>query len=396
MPQPKISSAAMRAANLIGNMKKDLSMALAEVQIGEIQSKAIIEDENSRQRLYETGQDSLKTIQSLKQNQKLQQKIKKGFKLYQQKTGHELKYDKITVMDVINDPSLWNKIGDTVITDTVTGAEFNPGNFAGFADINDNQMFEDFAANMDNNSIDMNVREYGVEYKDSSYTSEHAINWALNAANNEIVARKKYKRRGIGEWAKLTEVKIMEKYAEDRGGTFNRDNMSLAYINDLGQTITLTNKEFRTGKGVEFDEIKDHLALIESENDPTRIVTNNERAKVEKDSLYYGTRDVGLYGINEKDLRPENWTYTDDDGFQKDITTNQFSSIDGKPDLLYKEVQSLIGFSAPNTEKDDIYQSGGIGRFIGAKLKNAFTNRKEDDEDDDGKIDSLNIYKRNN
>ena len=384
MAEPKIQSPNMATAIGMGTLSSNTDLALAEVDIGTITAKAIEDKENQRQRMYETTQDSLKTVKTIKKAQKLEDKIKKGYKLYQEKTGHQLKYDKITPMDVLDDPSLWNQVGDVIITDTVTGATFEPGNFAGFADIQTTEDFKAFANSIDKGDKSyVKPTEYGVEYKDEGFDSEFSIKRAQNPVVNEQLARVKYRDIGLKNWAGGSEVYVMQMHANRVGGVYDEKNKIIKF-KDSDETLSI--EDFKTGGKVSFDDIKKDLATWESKGDPNFIGYNTEEKGVEKDSLYYGTRDVGLYGINEKDLRVDTWTYTDpDSGFTKEIKTHEISSIqnpDGtySKDKQYAEIQGIIGSSRVLTQKDDVYQGGGMARFLGKQLKNFFKRKKYDDD----------------
>jgi len=395
MGESKIQSPNMSTAIGMGTLSSNTDVALAEVDIAEINAKAIEEKGNQRQRMYEATQDSLKTIKTIKKAQKLEDKIKKGYKLYQMKTGHQLKYDKVTAMDVLDDPSLWNKIGDVIITDTATGVTFTPGNFAGFADIQTTEDFKAFAGSMNKGDKSyVKPSEYGVEYKDEGFDSEFAIKRAQDPVVNEQLARVKYRDIGLKNWAGGSEVHVMQNYANANDGIYDEKEKVIKFKNS---TEILTIEDFKTGGKVSFDEIKKDLSKWESKDDPNFIGYNTEEKGVEKGSEYYGTRDVGLYGMNEKDLRVDTWTYTDpDSGFTKEIKTHEISRIPNKDgtyskDKQYAEIQGIIGASRVLTEKDDVYQGGGMARFLGKQLKNFFERKKDDD--DTGKQNSIDLYK---
>ena len=122
-----IKSNRMIAAQGMGEITSNEKMALAEIDMATIKAAAIEAKTNAQQRMLEVGMDSLNTLTKIKNAKELQKKIKKGFKYYMEKTVHKLDYDKVTIKDVLNDPSLFWKIGDITITDKVTGAEFTPG-----------------------------------------------------------------------------------------------------------------------------------------------------------------------------------------------------------------------------------------------------------------------------
>ena len=416
MPENKISSPNQTAAVGMGTLSSNMDAAIVQAEIGGLNAAAIEDKENRRQRMYEVAQDSLKTIKNINELQEREDKIKRGYKNYQLKTGHGLDYDKITAKDVIDDPSLWRNIGDVTVTDVVTGQEFTPAEFAAFEDFNSMEKFKDIAASISTAfTHGIKPSEYGKEYVENSFGNQSAREWALIPENNEILARIYYGEEGLKNWAGNSEVVVMKAYATDNEGTYSEATKattvkdangntttipakpaSITIKGEYGNDIVLTRDNFKTGKGVEFDKIKGYLSKVESLDDPNHVTLNDEKMGVTKDMLYYGTEDLGLYGMNTTMVYPEDYTYTDGKGFSKKITTNKISRIENKdgsysPDRTYKKIQSAIALSQPGTEKEDIYQRGGMRRFLGKRIGDFFKR----DKDEDGKLNSIQLYEEN-
>jgi len=427
-----IKSNSQRSAEGIGMVTSNTAMMKAEIGIASTIAQIEENKTDRRQEMIQVGMDSLKTLDKIRQAKDFEKKIKKGYKLYQQVTKHQLDYDQVTLRDVLDNPSKLLQIGNIKITDTVTGREYTPGMMAAFSDIEDQKMFKDFAAGDIKKLEGIVPSEYGIEYEKSSFTKEEREAWIKKPENNEMVARLKYERTGIREWAYGSEVKVMQGYADDNDGIYSKATKATTVEDEKGNTTTIPGKpatvtlkdefgnktvlnrgDFRTGKGVEFDDIKAYLSKQESSDNPNAQGTNDETRNVYryldedgnstqtdtgKINPHYGTIDYGLYGINEKEIRGEDWDYISPiDSYTNRITTNQYSELDGKPDLLYKKVQSLIGLSSPGTRKDDMYQKGAFwnnlkkskfgqkieGLKIGSKIGNRFRN---DDDELEGEI----------
>ena len=412
-----IKSNSQRSAEGIGMVTSNTAMMKAEIGIASTIAQIEENKTNRRQEMIQVGMDSLKTLDKIRQAKDFEKKIKKGYKLYQQVTKHPLDYDQVTLQDVLDNPRQLLKIGNITITDKVTGRIYTPGMMAAFSDIEDQKMFKDFAAGDIKKLEGIVPSEYGIEYEPSSFTKEEREAWIKKPENNEMVARLKYTRGGIKEWAYTSEEDIMTNYAKDNKGIYNKNKGTVTLTDEFGGQTVLTASNFRTGKGVEFDDIKAYLSKQESSDKPNVQSINDETSNVYryldengnstktdtgKINPYYGTIDYGLYGINEKDIRGEDWDYEAEDGYVNRITTNQYSVIQNKdgsysPDSLYKEVQGLIGLSSPGTRKDDMYQKGAFwnnlkkskfgqkiqGLKIGSKIGNRFRN---DDDELEGEI----------
>ena len=376
-----IKSNRMIAAQGMGEITSREKMALAEIDIASVKASAIEAKTNAQQRMLEVGMDSLSTLNKIKDAKELQKKIEKGFKYYQEKTGHKLDYDKITLKDVLNDPSLFWKIGDITITDKVTGAEFTPGMLAGFADIEMQEMFDAFAESGNTKIFEGIAKdiEYGIEYEPSSFGSDYTLEEAKKLEVQEFMGKKLYRQYGLSHWAPTSQIKVMKEYANAIGAVYADGVVILKN----GEELTL--KDFKQENKVGWKDIRIALADAESSGDPNAVGTNNQEAGVykyiDKDgnqtmdsgegmnkiNPYYGTQDIGLYGINEKFIRTEDWQ-VNIDGEVLNLTTNKYSVIDGRPDSTYAEIQSYYDLSSPGTRKENVYQKGGIWRGIMDKV----------------------------
>lgn len=396
-----IKSNRMIAAQGMGEITSNEKMALAEIDMATIKAAAIEAKTNAQQRMLEVGMDSLNTLTKIKNAKELQKKIKKGFKYYMEKTGHKLDYDKVTIKDVLNDPSLFWKIGDITITDKVTGAEFTPGIMAGFADIEMQEMFDAFAESGNTKIFEGIAKdiEYGVEYEPSSFGSDFTLEEAKKPEVQEFMGKKLYRQYGLSHWAPTSQIKVMKDYANAIGAVYEDGVVKLKNKEEL------TLKDFKQGNKVGWKDIRIALADAESSGDPNAVGTNNQEAGVykyiDKDgnhtmdsgggmnriNPYYGTQDIGLYGINEKFIRTEDWQVKID-GEVLTLTTNKYSSIDGKPDTTYAEIQSYYDLSSPGTRKENVYQKGGIWRGIMDKI--GYKPTKEERVTSEGVLERLN------
>ena len=122
-----------------------------------------------------------------------------------------------------------------------------------------------------------------------------AYKLALDPEVNEALAKEIYETRGLGQFSSASKVEAA--FRQDNPsfqGAFNRNTVS-------------------------FEQIKPYIAQMESSNNPLAINLNNN-----------GTLDFGLYQINSKFLN-------------KTLKNFATSTIDGKPDVLYGDVQDILG-----------------------------------------------------